>query len=172
MSTLEKNNISANHSQLNETENIHDLTESGLQGHMSELSKENLSGSIEKVNDTNDSDSNFIPDISINNNQNQNQNSNLDNKLEIPNFKLLNENTMICNGKKCNIDQFMEYCAKINFSNNGIYNMCKMCGKELNKYFCQSCYKNICEKCSQKSCDKNNKLHELKNLETEKKTSR
>lgn len=169
MSTLEKNNISANHSQLNETENIHDLTESGLQGHMSELSKENLSGSIEKVNDTNDSDSNFISDISINNNQNQNQNSNLDNKLEIPNFKLLNENTMICNGKKCNIDQFMEYCAKINFSNNGIYNMCKMCGKELNKYFCQSCYKNICEKCSQKSCDKNNKLHELKNLETEKK---
>ena len=56
---------------------------------------------------------------------------------------------MIYEGKNYKID---EYLDRIN-SNSGdfldysIYEYCKNCRKNTNKYFCRDCNKNLCEKC-------------------------
>ena len=58
---------------------------------------------------------------------------------EIPLIKLIDENYFENNN---NIDNYI----LVKFDDNK-FNICKICNKKQNKFFCENCYKNICDIC-------------------------
>ena len=91
---------------------------------------------------------------SINNNENEiipeNEVKNIYlKKDDISEIKLISKNEMICDGKKYKINEYFEEINNNsgNYLDDSIYDYCKNCRKNKNKYFCRNCNKNLCKKC-------------------------
>ena len=56
---------------------------------------------------------------------------------------------MIYDGNKYKIDNYLNKIDKVNndFLDASIYNYCKKCRKNINKYFCKNCNQNLCGEC-------------------------
>ena len=85
------------------------------------------------------------------------------NKNEIPIIKIKDENNLknneyIENYIKSLVTSIDNYSER----NDNIFNICKECKKEKNKWFCKNCNKNICDICSEQ-CKSN--VHSLTSLE-------
>ena len=73
---------------------------------------------------------------------------------EIPLINLKDENFF-----ENDIDNYI----LVKFDDN-IFNMCKLCNKKQNKFFCKNCNKNICDICHSNCISNNHSLIELKEL--------
>ena len=75
---------------------------------------------------------------------------------DIPNILIKNQNLMIYDGVECNINEYIKEIEDYtnenkyneNFLNEYKYEICGFCKDNINKYFCESCQKNICGECS------------------------
>ena len=74
-------------------------------------------------------------------------------KDDIPVIQILNKNIMLYDKQEMKINDYLkrinEYiCDSSNdLVDDYIYDRCGICKNNLNKYFCQTCNKNICDNC-------------------------
>ena len=165
MDRPEKNNISGNIWQSNDTESKCNLSENNMEKNISQFSEIFSNCSIKINDEINESDSSIIfPNIIF-----KKRYLSYENKQEIPIIIILGDNQLEYDGQEYYIDSFIKKFVKNEPSDNDIYNKCGICHQDLNKYFCQKCSKNLCENCSKKLCDKYKKIHDLINLDEEEK---
>jgi len=71
-------------------------------------------------------------------------------KDDVPKIEIISDNHMIYEGKNYRIDEYLDKIIgnSSNFLDDYIYyEHCKICKKNMNKYFCRDCNINLCEKC-------------------------
>ena len=76
---------------------------------------------------------------------------------DIPELEIIDKNKiMFCDKKEYKIKEYIKSINNniIDFLDDNIYNYCGKCNKNLNKFFCFYCHKNICEECY-KECNTN-----------------
>ena len=80
-------------------------------------------------------------------------------KDDIPEIKIINKNLMLYDKQEMKINDYIkrinEYISDSSkdLLDDYLYDRCKICKNNLNKYFCQICNKNICYSCY-KECQK------------------
>ena len=65
-------------------------------------------------------------------------------KDDVPKIEIKNKNEMIHDGNEYKINEYLSEINKIknDFFDVSIYNYCKQCRKNVNRYFCKNCYNN------------------------------
>ena len=89
----------------------------------------------------------------------------------VPELIIIDKNKIICDKKEYEIKDYIK--LKNNTENEFLndvmkYNYCDKCHKDLNKYFCKDCLKNICDNCYEKC---KIEKHDIVNLEKMKEES-
>ena len=95
-------------------------------------------------------------------------------KDDIPQIKIKNKNFMICDEKEIKIKDYLKQIDNkikdikdnsFDLIDDYIYERCRICKVNLNKFFCINCEKNFCEKCIKECIEEKHKTLILNEIE-------